>query len=147
VTATDPPLVLFLCTANAARSQMAEAFLCRKAGDRFRAASAGLQPTSVHPLTHRVLNEIGLDTSAARSKHASEFLGKVAVRYAVIVCDRAHQQCPRIFPFCGGTLYWPFDDPAAPEIPEEDRLAAFRRVRDEISGRLDAWLEQLGEDA
>lgn len=85
----EQPCVLFLCTHNAARSQLAEALLRRHAGTRFEAASAGLEPTEVHPLTRQVLDEIGVDTNALRAKGLGEFLGKVAVQYAIIVCERA----------------------------------------------------------
>ncbi len=134
------PLVLFLCTANSARSQMAEAILRDRAGDRFEAASAGLTPTRVHPLTLRVLDEAGIDTAGLRSKSSAEFLGKVAVRWAVIVCDKAAQHCPRVYPFASRTLYWPFEDPAAAEGTNDERLEKFREVRDQIASRIDAWL-------
>ncbi len=136
------PVVLFLCTANSARSQMAEAILRDRAGDRFDAASAGLTPTQVNPLTLRVLDEAGIDTTGLRSKSSAEFLGKVAVRFAVIVCDKAARHCPSIYPFAARTLYWPFEDPAAAEGSDDQRLQKFREVRDQIAARLDAWLDE-----
>jgi len=139
------PLVLFLCTGNSARSQMAEALLRRRAGDRFEVASAGLEPKGVNPLTLRVLAELGLPTAGMRSKPAAEFIGAVYVNYAIIVCEHANRSCPRMFPFTPVTLYWPIQDPAQFDGPEEERLALFRRVRDELSARIDAWLESLGE--
>jgi len=141
--ATTKPLVLFLCTGNSARSQMAEALLRARAGDRFEVASAGLEPKGVHPLTLRVLAESGIETQGLRSKNSSEFLGKVKVRYAVIVCERANQSCPRIYPFATDTLYWPFEDPAAAEGTESQRLEKFRDIRDQIAARLDQWLSAL----
>ncbi len=117
-----------------------------EAGARFRVASAGLEPKGVHPLTHRVMNEIGVDTSSHRSKHVSEFLGQVGVRYAIVVCEGADAHCPRLFPFTGQTLYWPFEDPAAFEGPDDARLAKFREVRDLIADRIDRWLDELGVD-
>lgn len=140
---THKPVVLFLCTGNSARSQMAEAILRARAGDRFESASAGMEPKGIHPLTLRVLNESGIDTRSLRSKPSSEFLGKVAVRHAVIVCERANQHCPRIYPFATRTHYWPFDDPAAFEGTEEERLEKFREIRDQIAQRIDAWLEEV----
>lgn len=136
------PLILFLCTGNAARSLMAEAILRSQAGDRFDVRSAGMDPRGVHPLTRQVLEEIGLSTADLRSKPSSDFLGKVAVRLAIIVCDRAHQHCPRIYPFAARTLYWPFDDPAAFEGSPAARLEKFRDVRDQIARRVDAWLRE-----
>lgn len=134
------PLVLFVCTHNAARSQMAEALLRRLAGDRFRVASAGLEPTAVHPLTHRVLAEVGLDSSAQHAKGLHDFLGRVSVRYAIIVCADSEEKCARVFPFSAQTVRWAFDDPTTPERAPELQLAKFRRVRDEIDARLRSWL-------
>ena len=133
---TEKPRVLFLCTHNAARSQMAEALLRRHGGHRFETCSAGLEPTEIHPLTCRVLEEIGIDASGLRAKGISLFLGKVPIRYAVVVCERADRSCPKVYPFAAHTLYWPFEDPAEAEGSPEDRLAVFRRVRDEIAGRV-----------
>jgi arsenate reductase len=93
------PLVLFVCTHNAARSQIAEALLRKHAGHRFEVASAGLEPTEVHPLTRHVLTEVGIDPCGLSVKGTKEFLGKVAVRYAIIVCTEAEKHCPRVFPF------------------------------------------------
>ena len=136
------PLILFLCTANAARSQMAEALLRHYAGDRFDVRSAGVQVRDVHPLTIRVLAERGIDTSGLRAKSVGEFLGKASVRRAIVVCERAQEHCPRLFPFAGQTLYWPFEDPAAFEGTEEQRLAKFREVCDHIDMRLQLWLSE-----
>lgn len=141
------PLVLFLCTGNSARSQMAEAILRARGGDRFEVASAGMEPKGVHPLTPRVLGESRIDTRGLRSKPSTEFLGKVAVHTAVIVCDRANQRCPQIYPFAWRTLYWPFDDPGAFEGTEAERLEKFREVRDEIAARIDQWLDEENPSA
>jgi arsenate reductase (thioredoxin) len=141
---TAKPLVLFVCTHNAARSQMAEALLRRYAGHRFEVASAGLEPKEVHPLTRQVLSEVGIDPGGLSAKGTKEFLGKVAVRYAIIVCAEAERHCPRVFPFTLQTLSWPFDDPTRVEGSPEIQLAKFRRVRDEIDARLRAWLHELG---
>jgi protein-tyrosine-phosphatase len=91
------PRVLFLCTHNAARSQIAEALLRKYAGHRFEAISAGLEPTDVHPLTRQVLEEIGVDHGPLRAKGAREFLGRTSVRYAIIVCQRVEPNAPRCF--------------------------------------------------
>ena len=138
---TDRPCVLFLCTHNAARSQIAEALLRRLAGDRYRACSAGMEPTDVHPMTRRVLEEVGIDTRDLRSKGIDQMLGKAPVRTAIVVCSQAAAEaCPRLYPFAGEVLQWPFDDPARVQGSEELQLAAFRRTRDEIDARLRDWL-------
>jgi arsenate reductase len=136
--------VLFLCTANSARSQMAEVLLERLAGDRFEVHSAGLQPTRVHPLTHEVLRELGLDTSTLHSKSAKQFLAKFTVRYAIIVCEKAAKSCPQLYPFATETLYWPFEDPAAFVGSTREQLERFRFVRDQVDARIHAWLSELG---
>jgi arsenate reductase len=137
------PVVLFLCTGNSARSQIAEAFLRRYAGDVFDAQSAGLDPKPVNPLTVEVMKEIGVDISSARSKDSAEFLGKVAVRYAVFVCSNAEERCPRLWPFTGRRLYWPFVDPAAATGTHEEKLAVFRDVRNQIDHQIIEWLKEL----
>ncbi|MFN7430404.1 MAG: arsenate reductase ArsC [bacterium] len=142
-TPSHKPLVLFLCTGNSARSQMAEVILRNRAGDRFEVASAGLEPKGVHPLTLQVLNEAGLPTKGLRSKSSTEFLGKVRVRHAIVVCEKANKSCPSIYPFAANMLYWPFEDPAAFEGIDEERLAKFREVRDLIAARIDEWLYAL----
>ncbi len=144
---TEKPCVLFVCTHNAARSQMAEALLRHKAGHRFDVASAGLEPTEVHPLTREVLGEVGLDPSGLHAKGTREFLGRRSVRYAIIVCRRDEEKCPRVFPFAIQTVYWPFDDPVTPQGSPELQLAKFRRVRDEIATRVGQWLRELGPSA
>jgi arsenate reductase len=140
------PRVLFVCTGNSARSIMAEALLRHMAGDRFEVFSAGMEPKGVNPLSIKALQEIGVDTAGLSSKSTMDFLGKVRVRYAIIVCTRAQESCPRIQPFALNTLYWPFDDPAAATGTEEQRLAEFRRVRDEIAGRIKEWLAECPEE-
>jgi arsenate reductase (thioredoxin) len=140
----DTPCLLFVCTHNAARSQMAEALLRHHAGDRFEATSAGFDPSDVHPLARHVPAEIGVDSTGLRAKPTQEFLGRKAVRYAIIVCKQTEERCPRVFPFTTGTLYWAVDDPAVAAHTPEVQLAAFRHVRDEIDVRLRAWLRELG---
>jgi len=130
--------VLFLCTANSCRSQMAEGFLRHLAGDQFEAASAGAQATRVNPDAVRVMKEVGIDISAHRSKDVSEFLGQ-RFTYVVRVCDKAKETCP-IFPNAFRYFDWGLDDPAAAEGTEAERLAVFRRVRDEIGERVRAFI-------
>lgn len=136
VTQREKPRVLFLCTHNSARSQMAEALLRRHGGHRFEACSAGLNPTEVHPLTRRVLEEVGIETGDLRVKGINTFLGKVPIKLAIVVCAPEDEQCPRVYPFATRTLYWPFDDPAEGAGSPEEQLAVFRRVRDEIASRV-----------
>jgi arsenate reductase len=138
------PRVLFLCTANSARSQMAEALLRHHAPHRFDASSAGLHPADIHPMTLRVLSEVGVDTRGLSSKGVDQFLGKRTVNYAIVVCEKAQQSCPRIFPFTINNLYWPFDDPAAFEGSDREKLQKFRDVRDQINDRIRHWLGEQG---
>lgn len=126
--------VLFLCTANSCRSQMAEGFLRHLGGDRFEAASAGAQATQVNPDAIRVMKEAGIDISSHRSKDVSEFMGQ-HFTYVVRVCDRAKETCP-IFPGAFRYFDWGLDDPAMAEGTEAERLAVSRRVRDEIENRV-----------
>ncbi len=137
------PVVLFLCTGNSARSQMAEAFLRREAGDYFEVHSAGTQPKGVNPLTIRVMNEIGCDLSGHRSKGVQEYLDKLPVRYLIIVCGDADKSCPTVWPGVLQRLVWLFDDPAAAQGTEEQKLAKFREIRDQIQARIRNWLAEL----
>ncbi|HEY3930675.1 MAG TPA: arsenate reductase ArsC [Candidatus Koribacter sp.] len=124
------PNVLFLCTGNSCRSQMAEGFLRHYAGNRFDVQSAGTQPSTVNPLAISVMREKGIDISSHRSKNAAEFLGH-HFRYIITVCDNAREHCP-IFPGPSIRLHWSFADPAEAAGSEAERLPVFRAVRDEI---------------
>jgi arsenate reductase len=135
--------VLFLCTANSARSQMAEALLRHKAGDRFDAFSAGLEPGSVNPFAIRAVGELGISMEGQWSKGVKEYLGRLPVRYLITVCDGAAKRCPAIWPGAQERMHWSVDDPAGVPGSDEEKLEAFRKARDELSGRLDAWLENL----
>ena len=135
--------VLFLCTGNSARSIMAEALLRRYAADHFEAYSAGLEPKGINPCTVQVMNEIGLDVSSQRSKSLMEYLGRVHMGFVITVCDRAEANCP-IFPFGTLRLHWSFEDPAAFEGSEPEKLAKFREVRDQIDQRIRSWLIEQG---
>jgi arsenate reductase len=136
--------VLFLCTGNSARSQIAEAFVRRYAGDRFEAYSAGLEPRPIHPFTLRVMEEIGYDLSGHRSKDVTEYLGKQHFGYLITVCSDAEARCPTAFPGVSQRLYWPIQDPAAFEGSEEETLEKFRQARNEIAARIKTWLLELG---
>ncbi len=132
--------VLFLCTGNSARSQMAEAFLRKYASDHFEAHSAGLNPGGMNPLTVRVMNEVGLDLSGQRSKGVEEYLGKVLFHTLITVCDHAEKNCPTVWPGINQRLHWSFEDPAAAQGSDEERLAIFRHVRDQIEAKILSWL-------
>lgn len=133
--------VLFLCTGNSARSQMAEAFLRRYADGHFEVHSAGLEPKGINPFTRQVMDEIGVDISRQQSKDLRQYLGQ-HFGYLITVCANAEKNCP-IFPGVSIRLHWPFDDPAEVEGSEADKLAKFREVRDQIDGRIQAWLREL----
>jgi len=135
----DPIRVLFVCTGNSARSQIAEALLRDFGGVEFEVNSAGTEPHGVNPYTVRVLDEIGIDWSGARSKSATEFLGR-QFDYVITVCDRARQTCP-VFPGSHNTLHWGLDDPAEVEGTDHEKLEAFRRTRTEVATRLRPFVE------
>ena len=130
--------VLFLCTHNSARSQMAEGYFRSIAGDRYEVASAGTEPTQVHPLAIRVMQEVGIDISRHTAKPVKPFLGDVW-HYVITVCDYANEYCP-IFPFPSKRLHWGFLDPSQATGTEKERLQVFRRVRDDIFLKIRTWL-------
>lgn len=130
--------VLFLCTGNSCRSQMAEGFLRHLAGDRFEVASAGTHPSTLNPGAVDVMREIGVDIAGQHSKSAESFLGK-KFDYVITVCDRAKESCP-IFP-ASEVLHWSFEDPAEAKGEAEARRGVFRRVRDEIIERIRQFAE------
>lgn len=134
--------VLFLCTGNSARSQMAEALLKKYAADHFEVHSAGLEPKGINPYTIRVMEEIGLDLSKHRSKDLREYLGHVHFGYLFTVCDHAEENCPRAFLGVGNHTHWSFEDPAAFEGSDELKLAKFREIRDQIDQRIKNWLQE-----
>jgi arsenate reductase (thioredoxin) len=130
--------VLFLCTHNSARSQMAEGLLRDLAEDRFEVMSAGTEATHVRPLAIRVMNEIGIDISGQESKTLERYVGE-PLDYVITVCDDANEACP-FFPGAKSRLHWSFEDPAQAEGSEKERLGVFRRVRDEIRERIEQEL-------
>jgi len=127
---SDKRRVLILCTGNSARSQMAEGLLRHDAGDLFEVSSAGTAPSSVRPEAIAAMRELGIDISGHRSKSVSEFAGQ-QFDIVLTVCDNARETCPIYLPAVR-RLHHSFDDPAAVDGTEEERLAAFRRVRDEL---------------
>ena len=138
----EKPTVLFICADNSTRSQLAEAMLRHRAGDRFEVHSAGLTPRPVPPMVGDVLREEGLEAPALESKRIANFLGRQSVRYAVIVGPAEEPECPRIFPFAAQTVRWPVADPAS-AAGDAEQLTALRRTRDEIAGHLNAWLSEV----
>ena len=122
--------VLFLCTGNSARSQMAEEFLRHMAGDKFEVFSAGIKPTQVSSLAIKVMNEIGIDISKHRSKSVMEFIAQ-NFDYVITVCGNAQKTCP-VFPGEHEKIHWDLEDPAGAQGSEEEKLSVFRKIRDEI---------------
>jgi len=131
----DRARVLFLCTHNSARSQMAEGLLRHLAGDHFEAMSAGTEATHVRPLAIRAMEEIGIDISGQESKTLDRYLEE-SFDYVITVCDDANEACP-FFPGAANRLHWSFEDPSRVEGSEEERLAVFRSVRDRIRERIE----------
>jgi arsenate reductase len=132
------PTILILCTGNSCRSHLAEGILRRALGDGYDVQSAGSKPAGyVHPLAVKAMAEIGIDISGHRSKHLNEFF-KQDVETVVTVCGNADQACP-MFPGQVNRYHWGFDDPAHATGSDEEKLAAFRRVRDEIKRVFEAY--------
>jgi len=132
--------VLFVCTGNSCRSQMAEGLLRHLAGDRFEAASAGTHPAGLNPGAVEAMKEIGIDISHHRSKNVDEFVGQ-PLDWVVTVCDSAKESCP-VFPGAVSRLHWSFEDPAAAAGSPQERQAVFRRVRDEIAERMGEFIRE-----
>lgn len=141
------PTVLFVCSHNSARSQMAEGWLRALAGDRYEVASAGVEPGVLNPLSVKAMAEVGIDLTSHRAKGVKELLGHMPVHHLVVVCDKAAQTCPRVWPGMKERHFWPFDDPSAATGSEEERLTLFRRVRDEIRAKIESWLAEQGVSA
>lgn len=135
--------VLILCTGNSVRSQMAEGFLKQYAGERFTVYSAGLKPVGIHPMTTQVMDEAGVDISGQSSKSVKEFLGRLQARYVITVCEEADADCPMGLWSSGRKLYWPFDDPSHFTGGDEEKLAQFRVVRDQIRDKIQLWLKEI----
>lgn len=139
------PTVLFLCTGNSCRSQMAEGWLRHLAGSRFEVLSAGTKPVGVNPRAVEVMGEVGIDISRHRSKHVAEFQ-RQHLHYVITVCDHAQASCPAD-PRGEVQLHWSFDDPANAQGSDADRLQVFRRVRDEIAEQVRRWLRTADQSS
>jgi arsenate reductase (thioredoxin) len=135
--------VLFLCTGNSCRSQMAEGWLRHLAGERFEALSAGTNPVGMNPQAVEVMQEVGIDISHQYSKHVAEFQGR-RLHYVITVCDHASASCP-IEPQGDVRLHWSFDDPAHAQGSILERVQVFRRVRDEIGAQIQGWLREAAQ--
>lgn len=134
---SDRKKVLILCTGNSARSQMAEGLLRHIGAGRFDVESAGTVASFVRPQAIAAMAEVGIDISHHRSKCLDEFLG-TPFNYVITVCDNANETCP-VFPGPAKRIHWSFDDPAEAKGSEDEKLAVFRRVRDEINEKLTAF--------
>lgn len=132
------PRVLFLCTANSARSQMAEGLLRALAGDRFEVVSAGVEPGSLHPLAVKAMAEVGIDISTQMAKSVDRFLGQ-EFDYVITVCGAAAERCP-VFPGRARRLHWSIEDPANATDTEEERIRAFRAARDALRAHIEEFL-------
>lgn len=137
------PKVLFLCTDDSCRSQMVEGLLRELAGDRLDVTSTGTDPAErAHPLAVEVMAERGIDISRQRPKGIGDYLGRLAVRHLIIVCQGANESCSRTFPGALHRLCWPCDDPARFAGSEADTVNKFREVRDDLETRITQWLEE-----
>jgi arsenate reductase (thioredoxin) len=146
---SEPQRVLFLCTHNSSRSQMAEGFLQARGGPRYQVYSAGTHPRKVHPLAIKAMAELGIDISEQgghRAKGIEEFESERPMDLVVTACDEAAEECP-YFPRARRQEHWGFPDPSAAVGTEAERLAVFRRVRDAIAARIDAFVRQNPEHA
>lgn len=139
------PTVLFLCTGNSCRSQMAEGWLRHLAGGRFDVLSAGTNPVGVNPQAIEVMEEVGIDISRHRSKHVVEVQGR-RLHYVITVCDHAKASCPTE-PRGDVRIHWSFDDPAHAQGSVRERLRVFRRVRDEIGEQIQGWLRVADQES
>ena len=136
--------VLFVCTENSSRSQMAEGFLRQQGGDSFEVLSGGADPTKLNPMAVEVMKEIGIDISGQYSKDVAQFLGQ-SFHYVIRVCDKVREKCP-VLPGALWYLDWSFEDPARAEGTHAERLEVFRRVRDQIESRTTEFLAQQSSD-
>ena len=137
--------LLVLCTGNSARSQMGEGLFRHEGRGAYEVASAGTKPSHVRPGAIAVMKELGIDISGHRSKSVNEFEGQ-SFDYVVTVCDNARDNCP-VFPTGTDRIHWSFEDPAAVQGGEQELLAAFRRIRDEIHERVKTFFQDRGATA
>jgi arsenate reductase (thioredoxin) len=139
----DKARVLFLCTGNSARSQMAEAFLKVYAGDHFEVHSAGLEPKGyILPEVLGVMKERGIDMAGQFSKSVTEYLGKTTFSHTITVCGDSEENCPAVFLSMGTHEHWPFDDPEKFEGSNAEKIKFTRQVRDQIEQRVLQWLKE-----
>jgi len=124
---------------------MAEAFLRKYGSEKFIAYSAGIDPKEIHPMTYRVMEEIGISLANHRSKDLMEYMGKVHFGYLITVCNIAEKTCPTVFPGVGERIHWSFEDPAVYEGSEEEKLNKFREIRDAIEKRIKDWIAEKTE--
>jgi arsenate reductase (thioredoxin) len=135
--------IIFLCTGNSVRSQMAEALLRKYANDHFEIYSAGFDPKPINPFTIKVMEEIGINLEAHYSKDLNQFLGKTHFGIVITVCAKAEKNCPT-FPGISTRLSWVFEDPAQIQGTEEEKLAKFREIRNQIDDKIKEWLKERG---
>ncbi len=141
MTDSEKKQVLFICRHNSCRSQMAEALLRHRAGNRFEVFSAGLESRDIHPLVPDVLHELGIDPSDLRSQPITDYLGRLTPHYAIIVCDINEDECPSLYPFTRDQLlHWPFEDPSEFEGSRDETRQKFRAVRDRIDRHIQDWI-------
>ena len=143
---SDLTKVLFLCTGNSCRSQMAEAILRSRGGERFSAASAGVAPRDIPPMTVEVMKEIGIDMAEQKPKSVMQFIGQTHFDYLITVCPMAEEHTP-VFPGVTRRLHWPMEDPAEAVGTEEEKKQVFRRVRDQLLSRISEWTKTVSEAA
>jgi arsenate reductase len=136
----DKTKVLFLCTGNSARSQMAEALLRKYAGDKYDVYSAGLEPKGIHPFTRRVMQEININLEGHYAKHVREYMGRRHFGYLITVCSDAEEKCSATFPDISHRLHWSFEDPATFNGSVDEKLQKFREVREQIDKQIKNWL-------
>jgi arsenate reductase len=122
---------------------MAEGWLRHLAGDDLDVYSAGVNPGTLNPLAVRAMNEVGVNIADHKAEGVDTYLGKIIVDYLVIVCDKASQTCPRVWPGLRERMFWPFDDPSSAQGSDEEKLEVFRRVRDEIKAKIENWLIEV----
>jgi len=122
---------------------MAEAFLKRYGGDQYDAYSAGTEPKGINPYTERVMEEVGINLSGQYSKHVKEYMGRIHFAYVITLCDEAEESCPTVFPGVGQRLHWSFEDPSAFTGSEDEKLAKFREVRNQIEQHIKTWLAEV----
>ena len=137
--------VIFICTGNSARSIMAEGLLTKYGSEKYTAFSAGMEAKGINPYTVKVLDEIGVDTSTFQSKSVKDIMGRMEFDDAVIVCRKAEEQCPTINADARRIHRWLFDDPVKADGTEEEKLAKFREVRNQIDARLQLWIAENAE--